>query len=94
MMASLSSFLASGIVFGLSGGLLPGPLLTLVLAETLRHGIREGVKVSFAPLVSDVPIVCATIVVISRLSDVKPFMGAISLLGGVFLLYLGYFGVI
>ena len=90
MMASAFSFLISGVVLGLSGGLLPGPLLTLVLAETLKHGIREGVKISFAPLVSDAPIVCVTIFVMSRLSDVKPLMGTISLLGGVFLLYLGY----
>ena len=35
-----SSLLVSGAVFGLSGGLTPGPLLTLVISETLKHGVR------------------------------------------------------
>ncbi len=60
------SLLFSGVVFGLSGGLSPGPLLTLVVSETLKHGIKEGVKVSIAPLITDPPIVIAAIFIVSR----------------------------
>ncbi len=84
------SLLFSGVVFGLSGGLSPGPLLTLVVSETLKHGIKEGVKVSIAPLFTDPPIVIAAIFILSRVSDILPIIGAISLCGGVFLVYLGY----
>lgn len=38
----MAAYLVSGIVFGLSSGLAPGPLLTLVLTETLRHGKKGG----------------------------------------------------
>ena len=61
------SFLFSGVVFGLSAGLSPGPLLTLVISETLKHNAKEGIKVSIAPILTDLPIVMITILVLSRL---------------------------
>ena len=61
--------LASGAFLGLSCGLAPGPLLALLLAQTLRHGPREGCKIALTPLVTDAPIiVVALVVAASRLS--------------------------
>ena len=37
------SLLAAGALFGLSGGLSPGPLLMLVISETLKYGIGSGI---------------------------------------------------
>jgi threonine/homoserine/homoserine lactone efflux protein len=82
------TFLISGVVFGLSSGLIPGPLLTLVITETLKHGIREGIKISIVPLLSDLPIVLVTILILTRLSDIRPALGIISILGTIFLFYL------
>jgi threonine/homoserine/homoserine lactone efflux protein len=84
------SYLVSGVIFGLSGGLSPGPLLTLVVSQSLRHGVKEGIKVSLAPLFTDFPIVLATIYILSRLSDIQPAIGVISLFGAAFLIFLGY----
>ena len=53
---------ASGAFLGLSCGLAPGPLLALLLAQTLRHGPGEGCKVALAPLFTDAPIIVATLV--------------------------------
>ena len=89
-MVSEVAFLFSGVVFGLSGGLSPGPLLTLVISETLKHGAKEGVKVSIAPLLTDLPIVLITLFILSRLADILPLLGVISLLGSAFLIYLGF----
>ncbi|MFC1515262.1 hypothetical protein ACFL7E_00730 [Thermodesulfobacteriota bacterium] len=33
------SYLTTGIILGLSAGFAPGPLLTLVITESLQHGI-------------------------------------------------------
>jgi threonine/homoserine/homoserine lactone efflux protein len=74
----------------LSAGFAPGPLLTLVITQTLRHNIREGVKVSMAPLITDLPIIVASLFVLSRLSDFHRLLGAISLAGGLYVLYLAY----
>jgi threonine/homoserine/homoserine lactone efflux protein len=87
-MAAEFTFLISGVVFGLSSGLIPGPLLTLVISETLKHGIREGIKISIVPLLSDLPIVLVTILILTRLSDIRPALGIISILGTIFLFYL------
>ena len=87
------SFLFSGVVFGLSAGLSPGPLLTLVISETLKHDVKEGIKVSFAPVLTDFPIVMFTILVLSRLSSMSALLGVVSLLGSAFLVYLGYEGI-
>jgi len=89
-MAPDVTFLFSGIAFGLSAGLSPGPLLTLVISETLKHGIRSGIKVAIAPLLTDLPIVSMAVFLLSHLADVKPVIGAISRGGAAFLIYLGY----
>jgi len=89
-MAPQITFLLSGVVFGLSGGLSPGPLLTLVVSETLKHGTREGIKVSMAPLLTDLPIVLVTVFLLSHLAELWPLLGVVSLMGAVFLAYLGY----
>ena len=89
-MAPHITLLFSGVVFGLSAGLTPGPLLTLVISETLKHDVKEGIKVAVAPLLTDLPIVLITLLVLSRLSNMLPVMGIVSLLGCAFLTYLGY----
>lgn len=88
-MASTLSIVASGITLGLSAGISPGPLLTLVITETLRFGIREGIKVAIAPILTDLPIMAAAVFVVSNLASVKPVIGGLSLLGAFFLVYLG-----
>ena len=60
--------LASGVLLGLSAGLSPGPMLALVLAQTLRHGSREGCKIALTPLVTDPPIILVTLALASKLA--------------------------
>ncbi len=90
MTAETLSSLAAGTVLGLSAGFAPGPLLTLVITQTLKHDIREGAKVAMAPLITDLPIILVTLAVLSRLSDFDRLLGAISLVGAGYVLYLAY----
>ncbi|MCX7143938.1 MAG: LysE family transporter [Proteobacteria bacterium] len=82
--------LAAGVILGLTAGLAPGPLLTLVISETLRRGVGAGVKVALAPLITDLPIIIVTMFVLGRLSGVQSVLGVISLVGAAFLLFTGY----
>jgi threonine/homoserine/homoserine lactone efflux protein len=82
--------LASGAFLGLSCGLAPGPLLALVLAQTLRHGPREGCKIALTPLVTDAPIIAMALCVAARLAELRPWLGAVSIAGGIFVLYLAW----
>ncbi len=79
--------LGAGAAFGLAAGLSPGPLLALVVSQTVRHGPREGLKVAMAPLITDAPIVLLSVLVLSRLES-DAVLGIIALAGGAFVAYL------
>ena len=83
------NFLAIGFILGLSAGFAPGPLLTLVISETLQHDIRAGVKVALAPIITDLPIIILTLFILVKLSEFHKVLGIISCMGGFFVLYLG-----
>jgi threonine/homoserine/homoserine lactone efflux protein len=83
-------FIIMGAFLGLTAGISPGPLLTLVLTETLKHNRTEGIKISLAPLITDLPIILATFFIFSKLTHFNTILGIISLLGGIFVAYLGY----
>lgn len=82
--------LASGAFLGVSCGLAPGPLLALVLTQTLRHGPREGCKIALSPLVTDAPIIIVTLVLAAKLAQLRPLLGMVSVAGGAFILYLAW----
>ena len=86
----MTDFITTGIVLGLSAGLAPGPLLTLVISETLRHDIRAGVRVAVSPIFTDLPIIILTLAVLSQLSGFHNILGIISLIGGCVILFMGY----
>lgn len=88
-MTQTITFLTMGAVFGLAAGISPGPLLTLVISETLRHNKREGIKIAVAPLITDIPIVLLTIFILSKMLHSDIVLGFISILGGIFIAYLG-----
>jgi threonine/homoserine/homoserine lactone efflux protein len=83
-------FLLSGLVLGLSAGISPGPLLALVIGETLRHGTGAGVRVALAPFATDVPIMAGAILLVRGASGTGWIMGSISLCGALYVGYLGY----
>jgi threonine/homoserine/homoserine lactone efflux protein len=83
-------FISAGTLLGLAAGFAPGPLLVLVISETLKHSIKAGIKVCLAPLVTDVPIILLSLLILKRLEHVKPVLACISIAGGLFILYLSY----
>ena len=84
------SHLPSGLLFGLAAGVSPGPLLALVIAETVKHNTRQGILVASAPLVTDAPIVAIAVLLLSRLSQSDVVLGSLSLLGAGYIAYLAY----
>jgi len=86
----LTSFISAGIVLGLTAGISPGPVLTLVISETLRYNRKEGIKVALSPLITDLPVIVVSLLILSKLGKSETILGLIALAGGMFLLYLGY----
>jgi len=81
------TYIISGFFLGLTG-LIPGPLLTLVISETLKHGTKAGIKVAGSPLITDLPIILVTIFIMSRFSDTNFILGSIAFAGSIYLIYL------
>ena len=84
------SYLGSGAVLGLAGGLSPGPLTALVIRQTLQFGTREGLKVALVPVCTDGPLVALGALTIASLEGLDGVLGTIGLLGAVFLLWLAW----
>lgn len=83
-------FLMAGMILGLSAGFSPGPLLTLVISHSLRHGTKEGIKVAVAPLITDLPIILFSLFVLRPFANSRAILGIFSLIGCLFVLYLAY----
>ena len=84
------SALVTGIILGLTAGLTPGPLLTLVIAQTLQYGFREGVLIATAPLITDVPIILVSLFTLAKLANFEPILGLVALVGSLYIFYLAY----
>lgn len=80
----------TGIVFGLGAGISPGPMLALVVSETVTRGRRAGLMIACAPLVTDAPIVAGAILLMSRMARSEATLGAVAAVGAAFLGYLAY----
>ena len=82
--------IVSGLVLGLSAGLSPGPLMALVLAQTIEHGVKEGCKTALAPLITDAPVIAASLFVTTQLSRIHWFLSFISFAGGIYVAWLAW----
>ena len=81
--------LLSGMIIGLATGFSPGPLIALVVSETLKNGKKEGIKVAISPLISELPIILFVMLILSKVAGNFFFLGIISLLGASFMIFLG-----
>jgi threonine/homoserine/homoserine lactone efflux protein len=80
--------LLQGVSLGLTAAASPGPLQAYLISQTLTAGWRRGAAISFAPLISDTPIV---LLMLFLLNQMPPFLLRTLYLGGsLFLLYLAW----
>ena len=89
MIESIWAVFTAGLLLGAPSGLAPGPMLLLIISETLRHGKRAGVKVACIPLLTDAPIVLASSMLFTQITNMNMLLGGISIVGSIFLLNLG-----
>lgn len=80
-------FLLKGLILGFTAGVLPGPMLGLVIRETLQHGRRAGQLVAIAPLLTDAPIIILALFVVGAI----PVWATrtLGLVGGGFVVWMG-----
>jgi len=84
----MSEYILSAFVFGLTAGFKPGPLGIVVIQQTLTHGLKYGIKASLAPIITDGPIIFASLFILTQFKDIALFIGILSFLGSLYLLWL------
>jgi len=84
----MNEYVLSAFVFGLTAGFKPGPLGIVVIQQTLTHGLKHGIRASLAPIITDGPIIFAALAILTQFKDIALFIGVLSFLGGLYLLWL------
>lgn len=90
-MLSFLFALLLGAAFGLQGAIQPGPLMVVLVSESVRHGRKAGMKIGLIPLLTDPPVLLLALIVVASIPEV--FLGVISLLGAILLIRLGRLGL-
>lgn len=83
------SLSAAGLALGVVEGIKPGPLLTMVIRETLSGGLRAGIWTAAAPIFTDGPLVIVSLLAASWISTQPMILIAISVIGAGYLLKMG-----
>lgn len=81
-------YLLNGAVLGLTAGLTPGPLMTLLIAESLRGGWPAGFRVSLAPLFTDTVLILLALLIAAPLPHWA--LSAIGVVGGGIIIWMGW----
>ncbi len=89
MLNPLSIFITSFII-GLSGAMMPGPLLTVTIANSAKRGFWEGPKLIVGHGILELLLVILILFGISPIIKSNIFVVTISLIGGCMLAYMGY----
>ena len=85
----IGSLAFAGAILGVVEGVKPGPLLTMVIRETLSGGLRAGVRTAAAPIFTDGPLVIVSLLAAGWFSTQPTILIAISILGAGYLLKMG-----
>ena len=80
---------AAGITLGVIEGIRPGPLLTMVIRETLAGGWSAGARAASAPIFTDGPLILISVLVSGWIAEQPRVLFCISLLGAGFLVWFG-----
>ena len=80
---------SAGLVLGVVEGIKPGPLLTMVIRETLSGGLRAGLWTAAAPVFSDGPLIVVSIFAATWMATNASVLLAITVAGAIFLAKMG-----
>ena len=78
----------AALTLGITAGLKPGPLGIYVIHQTLLHGARSGLLASFAPFVSDGPIILGSFLLVNSFKQFDIFITLISVLGALYIAFI------
>lgn len=80
--------IVAALTLGVTAGLKPGPLGIYVIHQTLLHGPRSGLLASFAPFVSDGPIILGSFLLVNSFKQFDIFITLITLAGALYIAFI------
>jgi threonine/homoserine/homoserine lactone efflux protein len=86
----LALIFGTSFVVGLSGAMMPGPLLTVAIDESARRGFRAGPLLVLGHGIAELVVVAALVFGLSHLIQQSIVAGTVGLLGGAVLVWMGY----
>jgi threonine/homoserine/homoserine lactone efflux protein len=84
----MKTYLMQGLGFGLAAAAQPGPFQTYLISQALTKGWRRTLPAALAPLISDGPIILLAILILNRFP--AGWQNVLSIIGGLFVLYLSW----
>jgi threonine/homoserine/homoserine lactone efflux protein len=87
---ALAAIFGTSFVVSLSGALSPGPLTTLTVRESVDRGFWAGPALAFGHGVIELLLVIGLALGLNQLLDRESVTATIALLGGAFLLWVGF----
>lgn len=88
-MLEMAAIFAGSFTLALSGALMPGPLFTITISESVRRGCSAGPLLMIGHALLEMILVAAVILGLGTYLQLAPVMAGIALLGGLLLVYLG-----
>lgn len=86
--ASLVIIFVTSLLVGFSGALIPGPLFTLNISESIRKGYKVGPTLVAGHALAEITLLIALGAGLNQLINNKYVIAAIGLLGGLFLMWM------
>lgn len=87
---NLASIFFTAWLVGFSGAMMPGPLLTVTISESVRRGAKSGPLLMVGHSLLELSLVIALVLGLKRFLVNQMFETVVSILGGLFLLWMGY----
>ncbi|MDR3591078.1 MAG: LysE family transporter [Negativicutes bacterium] len=81
---------STAFIVGLSGAMMPGPMLTVTISEVSKQGFWAGPRIVFGHAVIEMLLVGSLVLGLSRFIQQPMVTGTIGLLGGVMLAWMGW----
>ncbi len=82
-------YLITGLILGISAGISPGPLMAVLISETLKGNMKNGLLVSIVPVITDIPLIVVLIYFLRDLENIESVIRVLSFLGFIVLVYYG-----
>ncbi len=88
-MEELLNYILTGLILGITAGVSPGPLMAVLISETMKGNIKNGLIISIIPVVTDIPLIFATVFMLKKFQNFPLLFNFLYVVGGLTLIYFG-----